>query len=288
MTKREIDAHTGVETTGHEWDGIKELNKPLPRWWLWTFYASIVWAIGYWILFPSWPTVSGYTKGLWNFSQRTAVAADLRQAAIAQAGSRQKIESMALSDIRRDADLLRFATVAGNASFQTNCAPCHGRNAQGFVGYPSLNDDDWIWGGSVEEIHETILYGIRSSHARTRNGEMPRFGQDRLLADAEIDAVAEYVLWLSKKSTDPNAIERGSEVWKAQCADCHGADGRGKKQQGSLNLADEIWLYGGTKAAIVESIRTGRGGAMPAWIGRLDAVTLKSLALYVHSLGGGK
>jgi cytochrome c oxidase cbb3-type subunit 3 len=286
--KSEFDAVTGVETTGHEWDGIKELDKPLPRWWLWTFYATILWSIGYWLVYPAWPTLTGYTKGIWGYSQRSVVAADLRRGQDAQSAFRDRIDAMPLAEIARSPDLLRFAMAAGASSFQTNCGPCHGRNAQGFTGYPSLNDDDWLWGGKIEDIHKTILYGVRSGHRSTRQGDMPRYGIDKLLTDAEIDAAAEHVLSLSRQSTDAAAAEKGAKIFKEQCAACHGPEGKGIAEQGSPNLTDGIWLYGGSKAAIVESIRTGRGGQMPWWDGRLDKVTLKSLAVYVHSLGGGK
>jgi cytochrome c oxidase cbb3-type subunit 3 len=286
--KREIDSVTGVETTGHVWDGIKELNKPLPRWWVWTFYATIVWSIGYWIVYPAWPTMSGYTKGIWDYSQRRAVAKDVEAGRAAQASFREKISAFPLGEIRRNEDLLRFALAAGGSAFQTNCAPCHGRAAQGAIGYPALNDDDWIWGGTIEEIHKTILYGVRSGHAQSRSGQMPRYGLDKMLTDAEIDDAAEYVLSLTNKSTDAAGAARGAKIFKEQCAGCHGDDAKGKPSEGSLNLTDDIWLYGGGKAQIVESIRTGRGGQMPWWVDRLDAVTIKSLAVYVHSLGGGK
>lgn len=285
----EIDAHTGVETTGHEWDGIKELNKPLPRWWIWTFYATILWSIGYWIVYPAWPTFADYTKGIWNYSQRSVVAQDVRRGQDAQAKFRDSIAATPLAQIRVNPDLLRFATAAGASSFQTNCAPCHGRNAQGATGYPNLADDEWIWGGSIEDVHKTILYGVRSGHAETRTGpQMPRYGVDNMLDEKQIDAVAEYVLSLTRKSTEKSAAEAGAKIFAEQCATCHGNDGKGKPEQGALNLTDEIWLYGGSKAAVVESIRLGRGGQMPWWVGRLDPITIKSLAVYVHSLGGGK
>jgi cytochrome c oxidase cbb3-type subunit III len=285
---RDIDEVTGVETNGHEWDGIKELNKPLPRWWLLTFYACIVWSIGYWIVYPAWPLINGYTKGIWNYSQRDVVASEIKSAQRAQAGLRDKLAATPLGEVRRDAELLRFATTGGAAAFQTNCAPCHGRGAQGFTGYPNLNDDDWLWGGGIEDIHKTILFGIRSEHKQTRTSQMPRYGIDNLLKPEQIDDAAEYVLSLSKKSTDPAAVARGGAIYKEQCVACHGDDGKGKADQGAPNLTDGIWLYGGSKPAISASIRTGRGGAMPAWTGRLDAVTLKALSVYVHSLGGGK
>jgi len=286
--KREVDEVTGVETTGHEWDGIKELNKPLPRWWVWTFYATIVWSIGYWIAYPAFPTLTGYTKGMFGYSQRDTVAADVKAARGAQAALRDQLAAASLDQITKEPDLLRFAMAGGAAAFQANCAPCHGRGAQGFVGYPNLNDDDWIWGGTIEDIHKTISNGVRSDHKDARIGQMPRFGLDKLLDDQQISDSADYVLSLSGKPADPAAVARGQKVFADQCASCHGVDGKGKQDQGAPNLTDNIWLYGGSRPAIIESIRTGRGGMMPAWGDRLDPITIKSLAVYVHSLGGGK
>ena len=289
QSKRDIDSVTGVETTGHEWDGIKELNKPLPRWWVWTFYATILWSVCYWIVYPAWPTLTGYTKGVWGYSQRSVVAREGEAARAAQASFRTKIEAAPLADIRRDPDLLRFAMAAGSSAFQTSCAPCHGRGGQGSVGYPNLNDDEWIWGGSIEDVHKTILYGVRSGHEQTRTGPaMPRYGIDNMLDDRQIDAVAEHVLSLTGKSRDKVQAEAGVKIFVEQCATCHGPDGRGKPEQGAPSLANEIWLFGGSKQAIAETIRTGRSGQMPWWVGRLDDVTLKSLAVYVHGLGGGR
>ncbi len=288
MSKREIDDVTGVETTGHEWDGIKELNKPLPRWWLLTFYACIVWAIGYMIAYPAWPTLKGYTPGVLGYSQRTVVANEVKAAEAAQGGMRIRVQQTALNDIKTDPDLLRFAMTAGGIAFQTNCAPCHGRGAQGFPGYPNLNDDDWLWGGSIDDIHKTIQYGVRSGDKRSRESQMPRYGVDRLLEEAQIAAVTEYVLSLSGKSQDAAVAARGVSIFKEQCSTCHGDDGKGKVDQGSPNLTDDIWLFGSSREAVTESIRTGRGSGMPSWVGRLDPVTIKALAVYVHSLGGGK
>jgi cytochrome c oxidase cbb3-type subunit III len=286
-TNREIDDVTGVETTGHEWDGIKELNKPLPRWWLLTFYACILWAIGYMVAYPAWPVIGGYTKGMLGYSQRATVAADIKSAQAGQSAMRDMLANTALPEVRKNPDLLRFAVAGGNAAFQTNCAPCHGRGAQGFAGYPNLNDDDWLWGGSIEEIQKTILYGVRSNHKDTRASQMPRYG-DGMLKDSQVAELAEYVLSIAKLDHDKAAAGRGAAIFKEQCAACHGEDGKGKLEFGSPNLTDGIWLYGGTRTAILESIRTGRGGMMPTWAGRLDPVTLKALAVYVHSLGGGK
>jgi cytochrome c oxidase cbb3-type subunit 3 len=288
MKEREIDDVTGVETTGHEWDGVKELNKPLPRWWLLTFYATIVWAIGYWIIYPAWPTFTGYTKGVQGYSQRVTVADELKVAQAAQGQFREQLDKTPLDQIRNSPDLLRFAMAGGAAAFQTNCGPCHGRGAQGFTGYPNLNDDDWLWGGTIFDLHKTISNGVRSDHKETRSSQMPRYGLDKLMDDAQINHAAEFVLSLTGKSSDPMAVARGQKVFAEQCASCHGPEGKGQQEQGAPNLTDEIWLYGGTKPAIVETIRTGRGGMMPAWAGRLDPVTIKALTVYVHSLGGGK
>ena len=273
---REIDAISGIQTTAHEWDGVKELDNPLPKWWLYTFYACILWSIGYMIVYPAWPTLNGYTKGIWGYSQRVAVADEMKTALGSQSAYRAKLEQTPLADVRKDGELLRFAMAGGGAAFQTNCAPCHGRGAQGFAGYPNLNDDDWVWGGSIAQIEATIQHGIRSpDDKQTRDSAMPKFGLDNLLKDSEIDDAAEFVLSLSAKSTissgDPTVIERGAKVFTEQCASCHGDRGQGKQDLGAPNLTDGIWLYGGQKAQVVESIRTGRGGMMPAWSTRLDA-----------------
>lgn len=286
---KEYDAATGAETTGHVWDGdLKELNKPLPKWWLYVLYATIVWSIGYWILYPAWPLAQDYTRGMLGYSQRDVVARDIADAKQAQAPFLQAIADKSFDDIRSDANLMEFVRRGGAAQFANNCAPCHGSGAQGFKGYPNLNDDDWLWGGTVEEIENTIRYGIRSDHESTHQGMMPRFGIDGLLEKGQVTDVAEYVLSLSGKSEDAEKAGRGAEVFAMQCAACHGPDGKGMSEMGAPNLADAIWLYGGRKADVVESIHGGRAGMMPAWEGRIDPVSIRMLAIYVHSLGGGK
>lgn len=287
---KELDEETGIHTTGHVWDGdLKELNRPLPKWWLYTFYVCIVWAIGYWVLYPAWPLANDYTRGMLGYSQRATVTQQVDAAKAAQAGMRGQIEKASLTDIRSKPDLLQFATTGGKAIFSDNCAPCHGRGAQGGVGYPNLNDDDWIWGGTLEAIQQTIQHGVRWTHDKdTRDSAMPRFGLDGLLESNQIADTAEYVMSLSGASMDAAAAERGKTIFAEQCSSCHGEDGKGNQELGAPNLADAIWLYGGKKQAIMESVKTGRGGAMPAWAGRLDTSAIKSLAIYVHSLGGGK
>lgn len=288
MSKKEIDEVTGVETTGHEWDGIKELNKPLPKWWLWTFYVTIAWSLVMFVLYPAFPTLSGYTKGTLGFSQRATVAADVKAGKAAQAKFRDAIAAKPLTEIKADPELLRFAQAGGRAAFAENCAPCHGRGAQGGVGYPNLADDDWIWGGKIEQILQSIKFGIRWTHPDTRISDMPRYGADKLLEPKQISDVAEYVLSLSGQKHDAAAAAAGKTVFTEQCAACHGDTGKGNPDVGAPNLTDKVWLYGGDKQSIVTTINTGRGGRMPNWAGRLDDVTIKSLAVYVHSLGGGK
>lgn len=288
---KEIDAVTGAETTGHVWDGdLKELNKPLPRWWLYVLYASIVWSIGYWVLYPTWPLVSTYTHGMLGYSQRIEVARDIAAGKESQAKFVAAIAAKPIADIEKDPDLMEFVLRGGAAQFSNNCAPCHGRGAQGFKGYPNLNDDDWLWGGTVETIERTLRYGVRSGHPDTHDSAMPRFGVDQVLTSTQISDAADFVRSLSGAKADPAAIERGKGIFAEQCAACHGADAKGNQEMGAPNLADAIWLYGGEKSDVVETIRTGRAGigVMPAWEGKLDPVTIKMLTIYVHSLGGGK
>lgn len=287
--KPERDEVTGEDTTGHVWDhDLKELNRPLPKWWLYVLYATIVWAVGYWVLYPAWPLVSSHTQGLLGYSQRETVRSEIQQARAAQSEFRQAIETSEMSEIRSDQDLLRFAMAGGEAAFGDNCAPCHGRGAQGGPGYPNLNDDSWIWGGSLEAIHQTIEYGIRSDHADTRISAMPRFGLDEILSEDQISDAANYVRSLSGRDHDGEAATRGSEIYAQQCAFCHGEAGKGMTELGAPNLTDAVWLYGSEMEDIMTSIQTGRGGVMPAFTDRLDAPTIKQLAVYVHTLGGGQ
>jgi cytochrome c oxidase cbb3-type subunit III len=288
--KREIDAHTGVETTGHEWDGIQELNTPLPRWWLWVFYVCILWAVVYWVLYPTWPMVSDYTKGWLGYSQRATVTANVEELRASHAKENEAIAKASLAEIKGNPQLLTFALASAKTAFGDNCAACHGRGAQGSSGFPNLNDDKWLWGGTLDEIYQTVQYGIRSGNEKARDSKMPSFGQDKLLTPEQINDAADYVLSLSKLPHDDAAAKRGDAVFHGDggCMACHGEDGKGNQAVGAPNLTDNIWLYGGTKAAIQNQIVTGHGGVMPAWVDRLDPVTIKKLALYVHSLGGGK
>lgn len=287
-TEPRVDARTGTPTTGHEWDGIAELNTPLPRWWLWTFYLTILWSLAYWVVYPAWPGLSGWTNGMFGWNSRTEVAEQLQGLQDLRKPNMDKLAAAKLGDIEKNQELLAIARASGAAAFANNCAPCHGAGAQGAKGYPNLNDDDWVWGGTIDAIHQTIVGGIRSDHKDTRTSAMPRFGADKLLDEKQISDVAEHVLSLSGKSADKEAAGRGAAIFAEQCSVCHGETGTGNQELGAPNLSDAIWLYGGDKADVMQSVSTGRGGMMPQWANRLDPVTIKSLAVYVHGLGGGK
>ena len=290
-SKSEKDLYTGQATTGHEWDGIEELNTPLPRWWLWLLYATIAWAVVYFILYPAIPGWSGYTKGVLGYSSRVEIEEKIAAARAAQGKFRDGIRDSSLSEIRTDDRLLRFALAGGKAAFADNCAPCHGVGGTGNPGgYPSLADDDWLWGGKLDEIHQTIRYGVRNEEDDTRVSEMPAFGgvEDAPLTPEQIADVAEFVLSLGKRATDSAAASRGAPLYKEHCATCHGAAGQGDREQGAPRLSDAIWLRDGSKAGIVAQIAKPNMGAMPAWHTRLDAETIKMLAVYVHALGGGE
>jgi cytochrome c oxidase cbb3-type subunit 3 len=285
---KDHDTASGTATTGHMWDGIQELNTPLPRWWVMIFYATIVWAFGYWVVYPAWPTINGYTAGLFGYSTRGQVAKDLTDLQTLRGEKAVALASVDVANIERDPALLAFAQAQGKAAFGNNCAPCHGIGATGSKGYPNLNDDDWLWGGSIQAIYQTISFGVRADNPKTRVSAMPAFGRDNMLKREEIATVANYVRSLSGLPLRAGAdLAAGKEIFAANCAVCHGEAGKGNQDMGAPNLTDKIWLYGSDEATIVEDITNGRGSVMPAWSGRLDPVTIKSLAVYVHSLGGG-
>ncbi|MCP4616995.1 MAG: cytochrome-c oxidase, cbb3-type subunit III [Bradyrhizobium sp.] len=285
----EVDKVTGTATTGHEWDGIKELNTPLPRWWLITFYLTIVWAVGYWVVYPAWPLISSHTTGLFNYSTRADVGVELANLEKIRGEKMVKLAATPLAEIEKDPALLALARASGKSAFGDNCAPCHGTGGAGAKGYPNLNDDDWIWGGKLDQIEQTILYGVRSGNAKAHEGQMLAFGKDGILKPAEIVTVANYVRSLSGLSTGPGYdAAAGKKLFADNCASCHGDAGKGNQEMGAPDLTDKIWLYGSDEATLVETITNGRAGVMPAWVGRLDPATVKALAVYVHSLGGGR
>ena len=288
MSNKEIDDITGVETTGHEWDGIKELNNPLPRWWLWTFYGCIVFALGYSVAFPAWPLISSATTGLLGYSSRADFDTESAAAKLAQGGRTEQVSAMPVADILNDADLARFASAGGKSLFKVYCSQCHGTGATGAIGYPNLNDDEWIWGGSIDQIHSTITHGSRwMTDEDTHYNIMPNFGTDAILPPAEIDAVAKQVASLSGIEGGVASPE-GQQLFTDNCAACHGDTGAGNPELGGPSLTDQIWLYEGSLAAIKTQVQQPRHGVMPAWGVRLGDIAVKELAVYVHGLGGGQ
>ncbi|MER9215145.1 cytochrome-c oxidase, cbb3-type subunit III [Mesorhizobium sp. M0074] len=287
MGSEHIDEVSGISTTGHEWDGIKELNNPLPRWWVITFYITIAWAIGYTVVYPAWPMLTSATRGVLGYSSRKDVKNELAAAEVAKGKYVAAIQAKTVSEITADDTLREFAVAAGGAAFKVNCVQCHGSGAQGSKGFPNLNDDDWLWGGNAEQIQQTIAHGIRfASDPDTRLSEMPAFGD--IITTDQIKQVGAYVASLSDPVQDTSLIELGANVFAENCAACHGENAKGNRELGAPDLTDAIWLYGSGETAIAAQVRAPRHGVMPAWIGRLGEIKVKELAVYVHSLGGGE
>jgi cytochrome c oxidase cbb3-type subunit 3 len=284
---KEVDPLTGTVTTGHDWDGIRELNTPLPRWWLWTFYGCIVWAIGYWVVYPAWPLLTNSTQGVTAWHARSAVVADLNELRQLRGPMMDKLAGASVDQIAADTQLLDFARALGRTAFADNCAPCHGAGGGGGKGYPNLNDDDWLWGGKLADIENTIRHGARSGDEKGHQGNMPPFAG--ALKPNEMSAVANFVRSLSGLSLEEGAdLALGKKVFADNCAVCHGPEGKGNRELGSANLTDKIWLYGSNKELIVQGVLNGLGGVMPAWQDRLPDPTIKALAVYVYSFGGGE
>lgn len=289
MSEKHIDEVTGVSTTGHEWDGIRELDNPMPRWWLITWYVTIAWGVAYMIAYPAWPLITTATSGLLGYSSRAEIRAQLDAAEAGKADYVAAVSSKTVDEILADDELRTFAISAGAAAFKVNCVQCHGSGAQGSPGYPNLNDDEWLWGGSANDIHQTIAHGVRfAEDPDTRISEMPAFGD--ILQPKEIAQVASFVSSLSNNAGTANAedMAAGKEIFAQNCVACHGEDGKGSRELGAPDLTDAIWLYGSTPAQIAAQVRAPKHGVMPAWGARLGDTTVKELAVYVHSLGGGE
>jgi len=289
MSKKSQKFDSDPNTTGHEWDGIEEFDNPMPRWWLWTFYLTIIWGVGYTIAYPAWPMINSATAGVLGWSTRADVANEIAAVEEANAPINAKLVETELTEIAADAELNSYAVSAGSAVFKTWCAQCHGSGAAGAKGYPNLLDDDWLWGGSMEDIHFTITHGIRNEESDdARYSAMPAFGRDELLETEEIDQVVNFVMSLSGDAQDPSKVEAGSVVFADNCASCHMDDGTGDRSQGAPNLADAIWLYGCDYAALTETVMNSRYGVMPPWNTRLSEAEIRAVSAYVHQLGGGE
>ncbi len=306
MSEQKLQSQT-VQTTGHAWDGdLQEYNNPLPVWWVYTFYATVVFAIAYWIIYPSWPFGKGWLGGAssityvnsagetkthsWN--TRALLMEKLNEASAEQKPYFDKVSAMSYEQIARDPEMNGFIVSAGKALFSDNCAPCHQAGGQGKVGFfPNLTDDDWLYGGSYEKIHETLMGG--------RRGYMPTFGE--VLSGGQIDQLANYVAGLSGIAHDAAKAAAGDALFHSEtaaCYYCHGIDAKGRKDIGAPNLTDNIWLWAdvpdsdsaeGKVAAIRGVITNGLNkGVMPVWAGRLSPEQIKVLTVYVHELGGGQ
>lgn len=281
---KRVDEPTGTELVGHEWDGIEELNTPLPRWWLWTFYITIAWALVYVVLYPAWPMISAATQGTLGWSSRGELAKEMSAAQAGRADVLARIQSTPIENLPNDPALMQQAVAGGDAAFRVNCVQCHGADAAGSPGYPNLNDDDWLWGGDLKAIEASIMHGIRwEGSEQTRSSVMPGFAG--IWDDGQMNAVVQQALSFSGagKSTPV-----GAELYEQNCVTCHGADGSGDRAQGAPALNDAIWLYGSDEADIRQQILAPRHGVMPGWKDRLDPATIKMLAAFVHSRGGGE
>jgi cytochrome c oxidase cbb3-type subunit 3 len=288
-TKIEKDAVSGQDTTGHVWDGIKELNTPLPKWWLYVMFATIIWAFGMFVLYPSFPYGKGYFHGLLGYSSRGTVDADVAQVIALRKGSMDKIGAESFEQIKADPALLEVALTSGRITFAENCQPCHGAGGGGNPGFPALAAGAWLWGGTLDDIQQTVTHGIRSADPDARQSAMPRFGADGTLKPAEIQAVADYV-WATfyGHPTAGQDVSAGAKIFAENCVACHGDKGQGTREMGAPKLASHIHLYGNTRATIVSQVNLPRQGVMPNWGARLDPATIKAVTLYVHSLGGGE
>lgn len=306
MSEQKLQSQT-VQTTGHAWDGdLQEYNNPLPAWWVYTFYATVVFALVYWTIYPSWPFGKGWIGGVsqityinsegetkthdWN--TRALLMEDLNQAAAAQKPYFDKVSAMPYEQIAKDPEMNGFILSAGKALFADNCAPCHQAGGQGVIGFfPNLTDDDWLYGGSYDTIHETLMGG--------RRGYMPAFGE--VLSGEQVDQLANYVASLSGIEHDAGKAAAGNVLFHsdtAACYYCHTSEATGRKDMGAPNLTDNVWLWadvpaataGEGKIAAIRGVIAGglNKGVMPAWAGRLSPEQIKVLTVYVHELGGGQ
>ena len=276
-----------ANSTGHEWDGIRELDNPLPRWWLWIFYITIAIAVVMWVLYPAWPGITGYTRGILGQSDRVEVTQQLAALQAQRGAQGARLQGATLQQIEADPTMRAYAVNVGRSIFGDNCATCHGVAGTGGPGYPNLRDDVWLWGGSLDDIFHTLTVGVRSTHPDTRMSQMPAFGRDQILQPGQISDLTEYVVALSHRPADAAAVNRARQVYADNCVACHGPAGLGNQQLGAPNLTDSEWLYGSTRTAIHDQIVNGRGGVMPTWGARFDDATRKALAVYIHSEAGG-
>ncbi|WP_108810930.1 cytochrome-c oxidase, cbb3-type subunit III [Sphingorhabdus sp. Alg231-15] len=289
VDKQRVDEATGTKTVGHEWDGIEELDTPMPRWWLWTLYATIFWALIYVVLYPAWPMVNSATEGVLGWSSRGDYEKAVAMRETELEPIRQALVNTDIHKLPNNPELLNNAIQGGRSAFKVHCVQCHGSGAAGSKGYPNLNDDEWLWGGDMAAIEYTLVHGIRNpDHPETRFSLMPAFGRDGILQANEIEDLVSYVRVISGREKQSGSATRGAGLFGTNCAVCHGSDAKGDRTQGAPDLTDAINLYGLDRASINDTITNSRNGVMPRWGHRLDASTIRMLTAYVHSLGGGE
>ncbi|MCC6597291.1 MAG: cytochrome-c oxidase, cbb3-type subunit III [Alphaproteobacteria bacterium] len=295
MHKDERDPHTGYKTTGHEWNGIKELNTPIPRAILLFIIVTHLFALGYWIFMPAWPLGDTYTKGLLGADQKKRVEKEVAEAAMSRQAALEAIERQDYNTIVNDLHLMALVRENGKTLFRDNCSACHGAQGQGQSGFPSLADNDWLWGNSPEQIAKTIRVGVNADHPESRSSEMLAFGRDQLLQRGDVLDLVSYIESLSGKvpknadsadsaDSDGIALPKGQSIFAENCATCHGADAKGSTETGAPDLTDDIWIYGAGSDTIFHTIWDGRKGVMPSWDGRLTPLQQKILTLYVLGL----
>lgn len=283
MSVEERDPVSGYLTTGHDWNGIKELNSPVPRVVFFFIAVTHIYAVVAWFLLPTWPLGQTFTKGLLGIDQKTAVEADLAAATAARADWTEALATADFDEVRTDPDLMARALATARPLFGQNCQMCHGKDGIGGPGYPRLNDDIWLWGGTAEEIATTLRVGINSDHPDSHVAQMPAFGHDELLTRPEIAVVADYVQTLSIGVVQGDPSE-GALLFQTNCAACHGEDAKGVEGSGAPNLTDADWVYGADAAIILQALMLGRQGKMPSWESRLSEAEIRALALYVEDL----
>ena len=282
MSVKERDPLTGHQTTGHEWNGITELNTRVPRAIWWFIGITHLWALIMWVLLPTWPLVTTYTKGILGIDQRELVAGEIEAGEAYREHWVMRFEGDSLAEIRQDETLMEIVAGAAPAIWGDNCAVCHGVEGAGGPGFPSLVDDAWLWGGSDEAVLESLRVGINSAHPDTRFSEMLAFGETGILTRDQIRTVAAYVRSLSGLPIpEPSVLEEGATLFADNCASCHGEDGTGITDLGAPNLTDDSWIYGRDPEALFETIHDGRMGWMPGWEGRLTGAERKMLAVYL-------
>jgi cytochrome c oxidase cbb3-type subunit III len=283
MSKENIDEATGMATTGHSWDGIQELDTPMPLWWVWVFFATFVFSVAYVVVYPAMP---GGSKGLWGWSSRGDLTEQVETAKTAQAAYRDRVSAASLEDIIANDDLFQFAVSAGKSAFQVNCIQCHGTGAAGGPGFPNLQDDEWLWGGDINAIAATITHGVRNGGDEARDSLMPSFGADGILDATAVENVSAYVLSLSGAVAEKGDKAAGQTVFTENCVACHGEQAQGLPEFGAPNLANAVWLFGGSQDKLIAQINKPSHGVMPAWGPRLGDATVKELTTYIYSLGG--